>query len=81
MLIINLVVTITQTVKMISLLRQYSRIGILVAFLEKGISDISGFLIFFFLMIVTISTLYKITGAQFEMDDYTEIFVFLAYLI
>lgn len=76
-----MVVYITQTIKILSLLRQYSRIGILVAFLEKGFSDISGFLIFFGLMTVTISSLYKMTGAGFEMDEYTEIFEFLAYLI
>lgn len=65
-LVVNMIVLVTSTVKIMELLRMYEKLGNLIALLFTAIVDISGFLMFFAIFIVTISAFYRMVGATFD---------------
>merc|ERR1719329_8435 len=65
-LVVNMVVLVTSSIKIMELLRMYEQLGNLIALLVTAIVDISGFLMFFGIFIVTISAFYRMVGATFD---------------
>jgi len=69
LLIINLLVLFSTSMKLITLLRMFESIGNLIALLGACLRDIAGFLAFILLFIVTISAFYKLVGATFDENQ------------
>jgi hypothetical protein len=80
-LVVNMIVLVTSSIKIMELLRMYEQLGNLIALLVTAIFDISGFLMFFAIFIVTISAFYRMVGATFDDQEYTGVYEFMIYFM
>jgi hypothetical protein len=81
-LVCNLIVLGSSSMKVLTILRVYPSIGNMVALLGACIKDIYGFLLFFMIFIYFIAAFYKLVGATFDKSDYLGINAdFLVYIM
>lgn len=82
LLLVNLILLASSSMKVLTILRVYEGIGNMVALLGACIKDISGFLSFFMIFIFFISAFYRLVGATFDDTDYEGIRLdFLVYMM
>lgn len=81
LLIINLLVLFSTSMKLITLLRMFESIGNLIALLDACLRDIAGFLAFMLLFVVTISAFYKLVGASFDDSTYSGVSDVVVYIM
>jgi len=81
-LLCNVIVLGSSSMKVLTILRVYPSIGNMVALLGACIKDISGFLSFFMIFIFFIAAFYRLVGATFDESDYHGIKAdFLVYIM
>ena len=73
LLIVNVLVLIVSTIKVLSLLRMYESIGNMIALIRACLTQVLSYLAFLFLFIITISAFYKLLGANFNTLEYPEV--------
>lgn len=81
LLIINLLVLFSTSMKLVTLLRMFESIGNLIALLDACLRDIAGFLAFMMLFVVTISAFYKLVGARFDDTGYSGVSDVVVYIM
>lgn len=82
MIMINFLVMIFSTLKVLSLLRMFNQVGNLVQLLSTCLKQIGNFLVFQMLFIMGITTIYKMLGADLsDQKNYKNVNTFFRFLI
>jgi hypothetical protein len=72
-ILLNLIIFSAAIAKILKFFKIFEDFAILVQLLVKSFKDVYIFTLFMFLMLLFISELYFVIGAEYEVDDYPEI--------
>lgn len=81
MVLLNVIVLLIAFIKLHLLARFSERFGMLVQLLLTCVFKISSFTVFFFIWIFAFSFFYQILEMEIPMDDYPELYPWVAYAL